>query len=59
MWYTGRDGNPRTMLQPEDARFSQYAAKGPGAAAFKRGRWLTAVEAKAAGRAAVLAGWKV
>jgi pectinesterase len=59
MWYTGRDGNPRTMLQPEDARFSQYAAKGPGAAAFKRGRWLTAAEAKAAGRSAVLPGWKI
>jgi pectinesterase len=59
MWYTGRDGNPRTMLQPEDARFSQYAAKGPGAAAFKRGHWLTAAEAKAAGRSAVLPGWKV
>jgi pectinesterase len=59
MWYTGRDGNPRTMLQPEDARFSQYAAKGPGAAAFKRGRWLTTAEAKAAVRSTVLAGWKV
>jgi pectinesterase len=57
MWYTGRDGNPRTMLQPEDARFSQYAVKGPGAARFKRGRWLTAKEAAAANRSAVLAGW--
>ena len=59
MWYTGRDGNPRTMLQPEDARFSQYAAKGPGAAGFKRGRWLTAQEAAAASRSTVLAGWAV
>jgi pectinesterase len=57
MWFTGRDGNPRTMLQPEDARFSQYAAKGPGLAGFKRGRWLTAKEAAAASRSAVLAGW--
>jgi pectinesterase len=27
MWYTGKDGNPRTMLQPEDARFSQFKAR--------------------------------
>jgi pectinesterase len=34
-----------------------YAAKGPGLAGFKRGRWLTAKEAAAASRSAVLAGW--
>jgi pectinesterase len=59
MWYTGKDGNPRTMLQPEDARFSQYRARGPGAAAFSRGRTLTAGEAKAMSIGAVLAGWRV
>ncbi|MCK5912221.1 MAG: hypothetical protein KAG62_19980, partial [Caulobacter sp.] len=46
MWYTGKDGNPRTMLQPEDARFSQFRLSGPGGAGtFKRGRWLSAAEA--------------
>ncbi|AYV47726.1 pectin esterase [Caulobacter flavus] len=59
MWYTGKDGDPRTMLQPEDARFSQYGSKGPGAAAFRRGRALTAAEARAMGVRAVLAGWSV
>lgn len=57
MWYTGRDGNPRTMLQPEDVRFSQYAARGPGAGKLSRGRWLSAREARATTRAAVLRGW--
>ena len=48
MWYTGKDGNPRTMLQPEDARFSQFRLSGPGGAgAFNRGRWLSASEAAA------------
>lgn len=47
MWYTGRDGNPRTMLQPEDARFSQFRPTGPGAGPFTRGRWLSAHEARA------------
>jgi len=59
MWYTGKDGNPRTMLQPEDARFSQYRPRGPGAAAFPRGRTLTAGEARAMTITAVLAGWRV
>ena len=59
MWYTGKDGNPRTMLQPEDARFSQYRPRGPGAAAFPRGKTLTAAEAKAMSIGAVLAGWRV
>ncbi len=46
MWYTGKDGNPRTMLQPEDARFSQFHPTGPGAKGrFERGRWLSAAEA--------------
>ena len=40
MWYTGRDGNPRTMLQPEDVRFAQYGSRGPGRALFSRGRTL-------------------
>lgn len=55
MWYTGKDGNPRTMLQPEDARFSQFHATGPGAGKFNRGRWLTPAEAAAATQARVLA----
>lgn len=46
MWYTGKDGNPRTMLQPEDARFSQFRPRGPGAGPFKRGRWLSTEEAR-------------
>ncbi|MBO9710301.1 MAG: hypothetical protein J7521_19020 [Caulobacter sp.] len=58
MWYTGRDGNPRTMLQPEDARFSQYGARGPGAARFERGRSLSAAEAAAMSKAAVLGDWR-
>lgn len=57
MWYTGRDGNPRTMLQPEDARFSQYRARGPGAGPLRRGRWLTPTEARRLDRKAVLSGW--
>jgi len=59
MWYTGKDGNRRTMLQPEDARFSQYRPRGPGAAHFPRGRALTEAEAKAMSIDVVLAGWKV
>lgn len=48
MWYTGKDGNPRTMLQPEDARFSQFRLSGPGGAGpFRRGRWMSAAEAAA------------
>lgn len=59
MWYTGKDGNPRTMLQPEDARFSQYRPRGPGANAFARGRTLTATQANTMSMDAVLAGWRV
>ncbi len=40
MWYTGRDGNPRTMLQPEDVRFFERANSGPGGAGHARGRPL-------------------
>jgi pectinesterase len=47
------------MLQPEAARFSQYRPRGPGAAAFPRGRTLTKAEAKAMSVDAVLTGWKV
>jgi pectinesterase len=57
MWYTGKDGNPRTMLQPEDARFSQFKARGPGAGALKRGRWLTPQQARRYTPAEVLSGW--
>ena len=55
MWYTGKDGNPRTMLQPEDARFSQYRPTGPGAGKLSRGRWLSRAQARAMTKAAVLA----
>ncbi|WP_297510325.1 pectinesterase family protein [uncultured Caulobacter sp.] len=54
MWYTGKDGNPRTMLQPEEARFWQYRPSGPGAGPFPRGRWLTPAQARAMTRAKVL-----
>jgi pectinesterase len=54
MWYTGRDGNPRTMLQPEAVRFSQHGSHGPGRAAFPRGATLTDGEAARITRAAVL-----
>jgi pectinesterase len=54
MWYTGRDGNPRTMLQPEDVRFSQYGSRGPGKAAFARGMTLTAEQAGRISRALVI-----
>ena len=48
MWYTGKDGNPRTMLQPEEARFSQYRPSGPGArGGLRRGRWLSSAQARA------------
>jgi len=56
MWYTGRDGNLRTMLQPEDVRFSQHGSSGPGRAAFARGQTLTAAEAAAITRTAVIGG---
>jgi pectinesterase len=54
MWYTARDGNPRTMLQPEDVRFSQHGSYGPGRSAFRRGRTLTDAEAAVVTRAAVI-----
>lgn len=54
MWYTGRDGNPRTMLQPEDVRFSQHGSYGPGRAAFGRGKTLSDAEAAAMTRTAVV-----
>ncbi len=54
MWYTGRDGNPRTMLQPEEVRFSQHGSVGPGAAAFPRGKTLSDTEAAVVTRAAVI-----
>ena len=46
MWYTGKDGNPRTMLQPEDARFATFGSRGPGRAEFLRGARLTASQAQ-------------
>ncbi|MFN7130047.1 MAG: hypothetical protein ACK4OJ_13385, partial [Brevundimonas sp.] len=45
MWYTGRDGNPRTMLQPEEVRFATFRSKGPGRANFSRGARLTTEQA--------------
>jgi len=55
MWYTGRDGNPRTMLQPEDARFATSGNRGPGAGPFQRGSRLSRDEANAVTRERVLA----
>jgi pectinesterase len=55
MWYTGRDGNPRTMLQPEEARFATYGSVGPGSGPFARGRVLTAAEARQISRRDILA----
>ena len=54
MWYTGKDGNPRTMLQPEDVRFSQYGSRGPGRTAFIRGATLDQAQAAAITRTAVI-----
>jgi len=47
MWYTDRSGNPRTMLQPEDARFAEYASAGPGARGSRRATQLDAAQAAA------------
>lgn len=57
MWYTGKDGNPRTMLQPEAVRFSQFRPRGPGAASFDRGRRLAPSDAARFDRKTVLDGW--
>jgi pectinesterase len=54
MWFTGRDGNPRTMLQPEAVRFSEHGSYGPGRAAFARGQTLSDAEAAAITRVAVI-----
>jgi len=45
MWYTGRDGNPRHMLQPEEARFSEFGSRGPGASRGRRLPTLSAAQA--------------
>jgi len=37
MWYTDRSGNPRHMLQPEEARFGEFRSTGPGAQGERRG----------------------
>lgn len=55
MWYTGRDGDPRTMLQPEDVRFATFGTRGPGRADFSRGARLTAVQAGRIKKEVVLA----
>ncbi len=54
MWYTGRDGNPRTMLQPEEVRFVTFGSRGPGRGSFPRGARLTAGQARRFRRDAVL-----
>lgn len=46
MWYTGKDGNPRTMLQPESVRFYERANSGPGGKPHRRGRPLDAKAAR-------------
>lgn len=45
MWYTDRSGNPRTMLQPEEARFAEHGSTGPGARGERRGSQIDAGEA--------------
>ena len=47
MWYTDKAGDPRHMLQPEDARFCEFDSDGPGARGKRRGKMLTAREAAA------------
>lgn len=54
MWYTGRDGDPRTMLQPEEARFATYGTRGPGRGSFTRGQVLNEAQAALIRRDAVL-----
>lgn len=54
MWYTGKDGNPRTMLQPEDVRFAQHGSRGPGRAGFSRGAALDHAQAASITRMAVI-----
>lgn len=36
MWYTDRNGDPRAMLQPEQARFGEYGSTGPGSRGMRR-----------------------
>jgi pectinesterase len=55
MWYTDRTGNPRHMLQPEEARFGEVGSTGPGARGPRRLPPLPRAEA-AALRAAPQAG---
>lgn len=57
MAYTKKDGT-RTMLEPEEARFFEFASTGPGAGqASARRRMLSAEQAKAFDSKLVLDGW--
>lgn len=50
MWFTDRTGNTRHMLQPEEARFSEYRSGGPGAprrGIKRRGAILATADAQA------------
>ena len=67
MWYTGNDGK-QAWFEPEDARFGEFASIGPGAPAPhgqagaagrpRRGRILTAEEARAFSRGSMFGDWQ-
>jgi pectinesterase len=56
MGYTARDGQ-RVMFAPADARFSEYASRGPGATSSATRPQLNATDAQMYTPAGVLAGW--
>ncbi|GAA0675285.1 pectinesterase [Sphingomonas insulae] len=58
MWYTGPDGNPRTWLEPEEARFAEYRNLGPGAKGRRRARTLTDAEVARLTRAGLFGDWR-
>ena len=59
MHYNGKAGE-RVMLQPEDARFAEFASTGPGAgAASARRRFLSADEAREFTRANLFGDWHI
>lgn len=57
MGYNARGGG-RAMLRPEEARFFEFASRGPGARAGDTRRQLSAAEAAGFAQDRVLAGWR-
>lgn len=53
MWY----GNPQRFFEPEDARFAEYGSRGPGADGQRRGKVLTARQARSFTRKAMFGDW--